>query len=281
MGIVFFVVTLLLFASMEVFSKPLMGEINPLVLTFWRFVCGIAVLGIAMILRKKRVNLKPKSIFLLAIMGILNTFISMSLLQVAVELDSAARAATLFCSNPVFVVIIASALGWEKFSKKKAMGLLLGISGLALVTGLHSFSIHSGTLYALLSSLSFALYILVSRKASMNIDPISVNVISFAFGIVALAIWLIAKGISISPAPLSASIPSFLYLGIGVSGIGYVTFITTIKKLGAGKASTIFLLKPAVATILAILILNESLTLYFVIGLFLTGLGSYLIAQKK
>ena len=60
-GILSFVVTLLLFASMEVISKPLMGLIDPLVLTFWRFVCGIAVLGIVMAIRRKKLSLSGKS----------------------------------------------------------------------------------------------------------------------------------------------------------------------------------------------------------------------------
>ena len=281
MGILSFIITLLLFASMEVASKPLMGSINPLVLTFWRFVCGITVLGIVMLVRRKKVKLSLKSISVLAMMGILNTFISMSLLQLAVKNTEASRAATIFGSNPVFVVLIAAVIGWERFTKKKGMGLLLGIAGLVLVTGMHTFKIDAGTGYALLASITFSLYILLGRKASLSADPITVNVVSFAFGIVALFIWLVAKGIPMSPAALQKELPSFLYLGIGVSGLGYVTFISAIRKLGAGNASTIFLLKPAVATVLAILFLHEAVTMNFVIGLLLAGAGSYLLLARK
>lgn len=280
MGILSFVITLLLFASMEVASKPLMGSIDPLVLTFWRFVCGTAVLGIVMLVRRKKVNLSLRKVSLLALMGILNTFMSMSFLQLAVKNTEACRAATIFGSNPVFVVLIAAAIGWEKFTKRKGAGLFLGVAGLILVTGMYTLNIDSGTMYSLLASITFALYIILSRKASLSSDPITVNVISFAFGLAALAIWLIASGIPMSPAPLKSEMASFLFLGIGVSGLGYVSFITAIKKLGAGRASTIFLLKPAVATILAMIMLGESVTLNFVIGLLLAGAGSVLVAGK-
>ncbi len=280
MGILSFVITLLLFASMEVASKPLMGSIDPLVLTFWRFVCGGAVLGIVMLIRKKRVDLTFRKVLVLALMGILNTFLSMSFLQLAVKNTEACRAATIFGSNPVFVVLIAAVIGWEKYTKRKGTGLLLGVAGLILVTGMYTLKIDSGTIYALLASITFALYIILSRKASLNTDPITVNVISFAFGLTALAVWLIASGISMSPAPLKSEIPSFLFLGIGVSGLGYVAFMVAIRKLGAGNVSTVFLLKPAVATVLAILFLGERITTSFVIGLLLAGAGSYLVAGK-
>lgn len=280
MGILSFVITLLLFASMEVASKPLMGSVDPLVLTFWRFVCGTAVLGIVMIIRKKKVDLTFRKVSVLALMGVLNTFLSMSFLQLAVKNTEASRAATIFGSNPVFVILIAAIIGWEKFTRRKGSGLLLGVAGLIMVTGMYTLKIDSGTIYALLASITFALYIILGRKASLSTDPITVNVISFAFGLAALAIWLIARGIPMSPAPLGSEMPSFLFLGIGVSGLGYVTFITAIRKLGAGKASTIFLLKPAVATTLAILLLGETITTSFVIGLLLAGAGSFLVAGR-
>lgn len=280
-GILSFVVTLLLFASMEVISKPLMGLIDPLVLTFWRFVCGIAVLGIVMAIRRKKLSLSPGKLGVLALMGILNTFISMSFLQLAVKNTEACRAATIFGSNPVFVVLIAAILGWERYSKRKGAGLILGITGLVLVTGMYTFKIDTGTMYALLASITFAVYIILGRKASMDADPISVNVISFAFGIAALALWLQIKGISMSPEPLRSELPSFLFLGIGVSGLGYVTFLTAINKLGAGNASTVFLLKPAVATVLAIAFLGETVTFNFVTGLLFAAVGSYLVAGKR
>ena len=280
-GILSFIITLLLFASMEVASKPMMGSVDPLVLTFWRFVCGIAILGVVMAVRRKKVNLSPGKISVLALMGVLNTFLSMSFLQLAVKNTEAARAAAIFCSNPVFVVLFAGILGWEKFTRKKGIGLLLGIAGLVLVSGMYSLKVDIGTVYALLASITFALYVLLSRKASLSADPVAVNFISFAFGIAALAIWLVAKGTPMSPEPLKAELPSFLFMGIGISGLGYITFITAVKKLGAGNASTIFLLKPAVTTVLAIMLLGETVTTNFVIGLLLAGAGSYLVAGRK
>lgn len=265
---------------MEVISKPLMGSVDPLVLTLWRFICGTAVLGTVMAVRGRTPGLKPKDVAILALMGILNTFLSMSLLQLAVKHTTASRAATIFCSNPVFVVLLASVIGWEKLTARRGLGLVLGVSGLVLVTGMHTMEIDSGTVYAILASVTFAVYILIGKKASLKTDPITVNVVSFTFGIAGLLLWLLLRGVNISPKPLLDNLPSFLILGAGISGLGYITFINTIREIGAGNASTIFLLKPAVATVLAILIIGETVTLHFAMGLLLAGAGSWLVAGK-
>jgi drug/metabolite transporter (DMT)-like permease len=265
---------------MEVFSKPIVGTVDPLVLTLWRFVCGTAVIAAALAFRGKKPGLNARSLALLALMGLLNTFLSMSLLQLAVKHTTASRAAAVFCSNPVFVVVLASLFGWEKLTGRRVLGLFLGVSGLVLVTGVHRMTMDIGTIYALLASLAFAFYILLGRRVSLKIDPLTVNVVSFAFGIAGLFLWLVLRGKSISPMPLLEHLPSFLYLGIGISGLGYVTFINTIRKMGAGSASTVFLLKPAVTAVLAVTLIKETLTLPFVIGLLLTGVGSYMIAGR-
>lgn len=272
--------TLLLFGAMEVVSKPLMGSVDPLVLTFWRFVCGLLVLSAAMLLRGRRLRLGGRQLAMLATMGLLNTFASMSLLQLAVRHTNASRAATIFCSNPVLVVALAALLGWERWSIRKAVGLVLGVAGLVLVTGAHRLVVDSGSVYALLAAAAFACYMLVGRRASLSIDPITVNVVSFAFGLAALGGLLLLRGEPMGPGRLLARPWLFAFLGVGVSGLGYITFITAIRRMGAGRASTIFLLKPAVSVALAITLIGEEVSLHFLAGLLLAGGGSWLVARR-
>ncbi len=278
-GILNYVVTLLLFASMEVFSKPLMGTVDPMVLTFWRFACGLAVVGSFMAARRKPLPGR-RSLLILAAMGILNTFLSMALLQLAVKHTQAARAAAVFCANPVLVVILARLLGWESLERRRIAGLFTGIAGLVLVTGAHRLTVDRGTVYALLAAVTFALYTVLGRKASLRTDPFTVNGVSFAFGLAGLAAWLLLRGVSLSPAPLVPHLPVFVYLGAGVSGLGYISYISTIRKVGAGNASTMFLMKPAVATVLAVILIDEVPTLHFAAGLLLTAAGSWLVTRK-
>jgi len=280
-----FIVTLVFFASMEVVSKPLLGSIDPLTLTFWRFAAGALVLSIILIRRRGLSSIRTLgggTVALLLLMGVVNIALAMSLLQTAVKLTSAARAATVFCANPVLVFIISALSGTEKANLLKVLGLLSGLAGLAIVSGLHTLTVDKGTAYAMVSAAAFALYTVMGKRVSGRTDPVTINVVSFAAGLIVLFAFLAASGRPLSPAPLVASpgkAAAALYLTLGVSGVAYLTFVRAIRRIGAVAASMVFMLKPAVASVLAVVFLGEVLTPPFWIGLVLTSLGSWLVMR--
>lgn len=270
---------------MEVVSKPLLVSMDPLTLTFWRFAAGALVLSAILIRRRGLASilaLRGGTVLLLAAMGAVNIALAMSLLQTAVKLTSAARAATVFCANPVLVFVISAAAGYEKANTLKVLGLVVGLAGLAMVSGLHTPAVDAGTLYALVSAAAFALYTVIGRRVSGRTDPVTINVVSFAVGVSVLFGFLAATGRPLSPAPLAAdpgSAAAAAYLTLGVSGVAYLTFIRAIKRMGAVAASMVFMLKPAVASLLAVVFLGEVLTPGFWAGLALTTLGSWLVMK--
>jgi drug/metabolite transporter (DMT)-like permease len=280
-----FIVTLVFFASMEVVSKPLLGSIDPLALTFWRFAAGAVLLFIFLIHRRGLSSLRALTggtMALLFLMGVVNIALAMSLLQTAVKITSAAKAATVFCANPVLVFVLSAVFGTERANILKVLGLLSGLAGLVLVSGLHTLTIDTGTVYALVAAAAFALYTVLGRKVSGKTDPVTINVVSFAAGLIVLFAFLAASGRPFSPAPLVASpgaAAATVYLTLGVSGVAYLTFLRAIRRIGAVAASMVFMLKPAVASLLAMVFLGEVLTPPFWVGLALTSLGSFLVMR--
>ncbi len=280
-----FLITLLLFASMEVVSKPLMGVMDPLALTFWRFTAGALIL-FALLGRRRGLSslgsLSGGTLGLLAVMGVVNIAVAMALLQTAVKLTSAARAATVFCANPVMVFGISVAVGAEKPTGRKLLGLITGLAGLALTSGVHTMTVDTGTIYAMISAAAFASYTVIGRRVSGRTDPVTINAVSFTAGVLVLLPVLAFTGRPLSPAPLARdplTLASALYLTAGVSGLAYLTFIRAIRKMGAVAASMVFMLKPAVASLLAIVFLGERLSPAFWAGLALTMLGSRFVMK--
>ncbi len=281
----YFLITLLLFSSLEVASKPLMDMITPLELTFLRFLAGWLTL-VAMLLpgRAYRAlfSLAPRDWGRLAFLGFLNVFVSMTLLQAAVRHTTAATAAAVFCSNPLFVYVFMITAGRERPQPRTILGFAAGIAGLLLVTSSGGLRFDRGIFFALLASLTFAIYIVTSRQVMRRMSPLCLNAGSFAFGVVACAVALLLTSRSICvPTKLltdASALASLLYLGVGVSGIGYVAFMKTVEQLSALTASLVFLLKPAAATLLAMLLLHEHPAALFYPGIALVLAGSLLIA---
>jgi len=277
-----FLLTLLIFSSMEVVSKPLMAFTDPFVLTFYRFLVGCAVLFAYIFIRgegKMLLQLPRKTLKSLIILGVLNGFFSMSMLQLAVKMGNAATAAVVFCSNPLFVYLIMVLLGEEKFSKKRSSGLIIGISGIVFIMFNKGFLLSMGAIAALLASISFAVYQVWNKKAVHGISPYIANSVAFGSSLPAYLIFFAATGTDLTlPEQFfqTEMIWRFIYLSLIVSALGYISFIKTIQKLSAVSGSLIFLLKPAVATIFAIWLLNENPGWNFYAGLFLSISGSLL-----
>jgi drug/metabolite transporter (DMT)-like permease len=77
------------------------------------------------------------------------------------------------------------------------------------------------------------------------------------------------------------NIIQILYLGIITTGFGYVFYFLAMKETSAIKTSTVFFIKPALAPILALIILHESIPFNTVIGIAFILLGSYLSIYLK
>lgn len=284
----YFIATLLIFSSMEVVSKPLMGLIDPFTLTLWRFVLGLSFLALVPGTKKRFKEIKAlsfKSVAALAFLGFLNVFFSMSMLQLAVKFSSAATAATIFCSNPLFVFLIALGFKDEKFSKLKMAGLFVGIIGIFLIMNEKGIVFKSGLLFAVAGAVAFSVYTILSKKMISGISPITVNLVSFFFGILINLGFIIISGIDLFPQKQlltsTTHILAIVYLGFVVSGVGYIAFFNTIKKYTAVSASLLFMLKPVVATVFAFLFLNEELPEIFFFGLLMIMTGTFMVIWTR
>lgn len=283
-----FSITLILFSLLEVSSKNLMNFVDAVTLTFYRFALGLVTIIVYAYYKKilgdiKKINYQDFK--LLAMLGVINITLAMSLLQLAVKYSHAATAAVIFCSNPFFVFLFSILSGEERFNMRCFAGVIAGICGVALVMARHGLHISAGAMFALLSSMIFAVYIIVNKKAAAAHKPVIINIVSFFSGLLVMAAYLIFSGRGLFLPPVffskTENIAILFFLGIAVSGVGYITFINTIKKYSPISASVIFLLKPALATLFAVLFIGEKLDSLFYYGLFLVMSGSWLILSSK
>ncbi len=283
-----FFVTLLLFSSMEVASKPLMGTVDPFQLTFHRFCIGFLFLLVVLVVQGKLRELfviARRDLISLSLLGVLNTFLAMSLLQLAVREGNAATAATIVSTNPLFVYLFALVTREESFSWRRIVGIVIGLGGIALTMVGCDFCLNIGAFYALGAAILFAIYTLFNKPIGQRVPPIPANVVSFLAGLVVSAIFLLVSGTGLLPphavfASMSLLFP-FFYVGVAVTGIGYFTFLSTVKDLGPFAASVMFLLKPLLATGLALVFLGEELSPLFLPGLVLVTGGSALILRRR
>jgi len=115
-----------------------------------------------------------------------------------------------------------------------------------------------GILLALTGGLAYASYAIASKRAIARGHG-STPVMGVMFGLAGLVLVPIAlgTGAALFADPLSSALVG--YLAIGPLAIAYLLFGFGVRALPASSAATIALLEPAVATLLAVLVLGEGI----------------------
>ncbi|MDD4223216.1 MAG: DMT family transporter [Candidatus Cloacimonetes bacterium] len=259
---------ILFWSTIELGSKALGAGVSPYTLTAWRFLIGgLVILPFALkALRASPRALKPRDLGQMALLGVLNVCVSMLFLQMSVYYGKASVSAVLVSSNPLFVSVFALLILREKLSLPQLAGLALALGGIALlILGEGDFGsaryldLPLSIGFGLGCSLTFGLYTVLTKRLIQTHGNTLTNSVSFLAGAAVLFLYnaLAAKPLLFSLSWKSAGI--MLYLGAVVSGLAYLLFFEGMKRLGAAPASMYFFLKPVLASLLAVLILGETL----------------------
>jgi len=261
---IYLVITLLAFSSIEVISKPLMGKVDPFFMTAFRFLIG----GLILMFFTNR-DIELKDIIPIIMVGLLNSVVSMTSLQLAVKYSNASTAATLVASNPIFVSFFALFMLNEKHNIKKYIGVLLGFLGIFIFSlGKIYGDSWTGIFFGILAALTFALYTVLMKKYNKKYGPLVVTAYSSLCSSLVYLVGLVALGKLVIPTDIGIQgWAIIIYLGIVVTGIAYLTYFKAIETLGATQSSRIFFLKPIVATLFAVFSLGESLSIVKIIGM--------------
>lgn len=268
-GYFYILVTALAFSTMEIVGKMIATEINPFQITLIRFLIGgMLLLPFALReVRKREMALKLKDYGFFLLSGFLSIVVSMSFFQLAVLHTKASIVAVIFSTNPVFTIPFACLILKEKLHRKTVLSLIASISGILLIFNPFSASPDiKGILLAVVAAVTFSLYTVINKTRIEKYGGLVLNCFSFLMGDALLLLFLLYYRIPILTGVGSGNILHLLYLGIFVTGIGYWCYFEGMKKTSAITASMVFFIKPALAPVLSLLLLGESIKVN-------TGLG--------
>lgn len=294
-GYLYIILSTILFSTMEISLKLVSGKFNPIQLTFIRFfIGGIMLLPLAISnIRRRKISIDVKSLKFFALSGFICVVISMVLFQLAVLNGKASVVAILFSCNPIFVIPLAYVMLNESVYKDTIASMIISMLGIIFI--MNPFNMGGsvkGIILTLLSAVTFALYGVIGKRRSSEYGGIVLSSFSFIMGSFEMFILImiskisfvssffdekglkifanipIMQGISLS------TIPSLIYIGIFVTGLGYTFYFLAMEETSASTASLVFYIKPALAPILALIILKEVITVNMIIGIGLIIVGS-------
>jgi drug/metabolite transporter (DMT)-like permease len=274
----------LIWSGNTVVSKLAVGAIEPAAISFYRWLLAGLVLT-PFLLAPAWSNRRAIRPFLprLAVLGLLGMVLYQSLSYFAAASTSATNMGLILSLMPLLTILLSAFALAELPSRGTLWGGLLSLAGILFLVskGQPSVLLSQGIVFGdglmLLATLAYAAYSVLLRKWSLPLPAWQSLYLQIWIGVALLFpdYWMAP------PSPITAAnLPLILFAGIAASVISGILWMRGIERLGANRTSIFMNLIPVFTPLIAILVLNETLHDYHVIGGAITLCG-VLMSQAR
>jgi drug/metabolite transporter (DMT)-like permease len=219
------------------------------------------------------------------VVGALFFLIGHGTLHWAEQYVGSGLAALLIATEPMFILVLAWSMGQQKISRLSALGLGLGVVGVAMLTGAE-LTVKSSSLLGLLAvlagSLSWSVGVVISPKLKLPNDALGRTALPTICGAVML---LAAAGLSgefHATHWASISLKSLLglaYLIVFGSVVAFTAYTWLLQRCPPALVATHTYANPVVAVFLGWLLASEPLTMRVVLAS-IAILGAIVLIRK-
>ncbi|WP_226678507.1 DMT family transporter [Mesobacillus jeotgali] len=253
-------------------AKAVLEKLDPFSLLVFRFGFGALFLLVILLLNRYRLRISIGYIPHLVVLGILGVFVHQVLQATALLTINASSAGWLISFSPIFTVLLSVLFLHEKMDFKKALGMVVAIAGVFIVTTTRSghsfeFAMNIGFILMLLSTLNWAVYSILLKRLQIPYPALVVTFYMSLIGFMLTLPFIIRnRGWESLPLLTQTEWAHLLFLAIFVSGIGYWYWGKALEVLDASRVSMFIYLEPLVTLIAAIFLLHEKFILISAIG---------------
>jgi len=245
----------------------------------------------AILIRKKNVRLPAKHWLSAAFVGLFGYYLATFLDLKGLELANAQLERIILYAYPTVVVILGAIIFKHKVSKQQLGALALCYAGIICIflqdLSLQGEQVIQGSLLILLSAVSYAIYMLFSKKHIDKFGSLLFTCISMSSATLAT---IIHAGISLT-LTTETSANNWQFSNELIAIILLLTFAATVvpsfmiseavSRIGAANAALTGTVGPIMTSILAVVLLGEVFTLYHGLGMVLVILGVSRLKPKK
>ena len=253
------------------FALPLYADgMNPDSVLFFRYVCGIPILGGMLLARGRNFKVTFKQLGILIALGLLFALSSLFLFQSYNHMD-AGIASTILFVYPIMVAVIMTIFFKEKLTKLTILCMAMAMLGIGLLFKGSDGSTLSltGTILVLISALSYAIYMVSVNRPFLKDIP----TLKLTFYVLLSGVFLFASRIVVND---SLQMPTEWYqwgnlicLGLFPTAISLLCTTSAIQYIGSTPTAILGALEPVTAIFFGVTLFGETLTFRDVMGLIL------------
>jgi drug/metabolite transporter (DMT)-like permease len=257
-----------------VLARGVIDIIPPVSLAFWRWmVAFVILLPFTWKYAKHDWTAAKRSWKILVLLSLFGISWFNAMLYAAVHTTTAINGALIQSAMPAVIILISLQLFNEKVSKIQLLGVVICIGGAGLVVLrgdwqiVLDLSFVQGDIIMIVAVIIYAAYSALLPKRP-KIHSLSFLTYSIGIGILGLLPIYMVELVFSEPFELTAAVIfSILFVALFPSIVAYFCWNRGIEIIGANRAGLFINRVPVFASILAILLLNETLQYYHVAGM--------------
>ena len=277
-----FLVSLIYAATFSIAKEVMPYYIKPMGLITIRVWGAVSLLWVTHFLFVKESIYGKKDFLMLLKCAVFGVAANMLLFFKGLAITTPINAAILMVTTPLFVAFFSFFLLNEKVTKLKVIGLCFGVFGAILLLLGPSLSFNSSTLWGdvmvMTNAIIYAYYLIIAKPLLHKYSPLTVIKWTFFFG----GLLVIPFGFTELKEVKWQAIPNsiwsaIIFLIIGATYITYVLNAWALRNANATLVGAYIYLQPVLATIIAVSMAKDSLTLPKVLFSLLIFIGVYLV----
>jgi len=270
-------------------ARVVAQDVPPYSASFLRFLTASLFLIVMIILREGGVPpLKRHQVLPAVLLGMTGVFAYNVFFFFGMQTVAAGRASLIVASNPVFISLFSALLFRERLDAGKALGIILCLTGAALVisrgdiSSLLSGGVGWGEVFILGCVASWVAYSLIGKVIMKDFSPLAAVTYSCLIGCAALLPPALLENITglIGGFPLRDWL-GLLYLGFFGTVLGFFWYYEGIRQIGPSRASVFINFVPVSGVFFGWLLLDEAVNLSLLTGAALVLGGVYLTNRPR
>lgn len=247
---------------------------------FFRYLIAIAGLLVMMVMKREPFGITLRETGITALLGVLFGLSSLTLYG-SFKYMEAGIASTLLFVYPVMVAVIMALFFGERVTWKTILSITLALAGIGLLYKGESGATLStiGVLLVMVSSLTYAVYIVVVNQAKIAMSAVKLTLYVLIFSLLTVAIYSFI-GADTNHIVMLHGVKQWGYalmLGIVPTLVSLVTMSIAIRLVGSTPAAIMGALEPVTAVAIGVMVFGESLTFRLIIGIVLILIAVILI----
>lgn len=252
------------FGTFAVVGKIALRELSPLSLATLRVVAASVLLQVIRRAKTRERIIGPREVARFLLAALLGVVLNQGFFLLGLSRTTAIHTVLIIATIPAFAHGASVLAGVERFSWRKAGGIALAFAGIgALLAARPSPSVIErpslgGDLLVAANSLSYAVFLVVSRPLSRRYEPITVTAWVFTFGAVVFAA-IGGPGLArLDWGAISGRTWAALaFIVVFPTGVAYYISSWALRRAEASVVAAYVFIQPIVTTLLAVPLLGE------------------------